>query len=248
MVKKIFLVVLLLLALAACGTNPLDPDSATVTPVPQTEEPPATIVPTPIPTPIPTPAAIVEAPIEYCYILGGRLWPDEVGYEYVASVDKAWLVNGGPLQQFYSQVVADETVLPADLETDAEFEVVNDGVQAVVCGKSAYITARDPWPPAESDGDVLFLEVSWMRWTDSGLRVCEHDTGGPGEWVGVCSGDMDTIVVEVDVDYLFSLKDFQHYAAPYEAAVSNTIAPTQEKAIVLEAVFTKSADPSSVTD
>lgn len=176
---------------------------------------------------------------ETCYLLGGRMFENDKGYETISVVLESWLQEGAPMQMFTSQVVNKSMALPDGLNLRDEFEIVNDSAQALVCGNDAFVFARDPWPQAGGDGNVLFLEISYIQKNASSVMVCEDDLGGSGSWSGLCAGSSVEVTHSTTVEKLLSLPDFQHYAAPLRAAMDATYTLTAEVPLQVVEVFTK---------
>lgn len=144
----------------------------------------------------------------FIWIVGGRQDDQKKGYEYIAVADEKLIAEGTPLQPFFSQVTREGFV--NSLNLGAQHEVLNDGVQFLIVGDTAYIM------PRETSASVSFWSISWIQYVaGKGILICVDDAGAPGDWIGACAGETMWVTTSMPVDQLLVSNLFSPWAAEF---------------------------------
>lgn len=127
-------------------------------------------------------------------LICGRELPNGETIETLAMISLDYIEDGAPLQQYYHQVVTARNAEKFETETGVkiadEVEIFNDSCQWIAYeGLDGVIyileIPRDARESVLIFNEVSHITASWSSTQDiATFKVCRHDTGNPGTWVG----------------------------------------------------------------
>lgn len=127
-------------------------------------------------------------------LICGRELPNGETIETLAMISLDYIEDGAPLQQYYHQVVTARNAEKFETETGVkiadEVEIFNDACQWIAYeGLDGVIyileIPRDAQESVLIFNEVSHITASWSSTQDiATFKVCRHDTGNPGTWVG----------------------------------------------------------------